>query len=171
MDADLRKDPSSLLKLEEAMADNKLPPSYDSHPLVLAHGAEKPVWPAHLFVDGVPYSQTDSVIGWWIVCGVIGRRYFIGALRKKTICRCGCRGWCTFAAYFMYIVFVLQVFASGDFPAVRHDGQPWAADEAAIAAKAGMTFLFRICLVVVKGNWAEYAGTLGFPTRGDSVRP
>ena len=171
LDADLRKDPSSLLKLEEAIADNKLPPTYDSHPLVVDHGAEKPVWPVHLFVDGVPYSHTDSVIGWWIVCAVTSRRYFIGALRKKSICQCGCRGWCTFSAYFMYIAFILGIFATGEFPTVRHDGEPWAADEAVIAGMAGKYLLFRICLIFVKGDWAEYAGTLGFPTWGDSVRP
>ena len=55
-------DPSITVKLAERIEEQSLPECYFRHPIVLAAGS-KPVIPISLFVDGVPYSQTDSVIG------------------------------------------------------------------------------------------------------------
>jgi hypothetical protein len=92
IDKDLRSDPASVLKVREAIVENALPPSYEDHHVVLRHGAATPVQPVSLYIDGVPYSLTDSVIGFWFVNEVTGRRYLIAALRKKLVCTCGCRG-------------------------------------------------------------------------------
>ena len=73
LDEDLRNDPASKMVLEEFIADGKMPPIYDSHPIVLAHRHEAPVYALTLFVDGVPYSSNDGVIGWWLINHVNGR--------------------------------------------------------------------------------------------------
>ena len=171
LDEDLRKDPTSLLKLEEAIEDGKLPPVYHSNPVVVAHHDEKPVWPLRFFVDGVPYSQNDGVIGFWLIDGINGKRYFIGGLRKKVICNCGCRGWCTFASVFEFVRYIFETLGEGKCPTNRHDRKPWNQCESKTRDRAGKELLFRGCLVFIKGDWAEYSGTLGFANWGDGVRP
>jgi len=39
------------------------------------------------------------------------------------------------------------------------------------AARAGTPIRMRACCLYVKGDWAEYSATLGFPTWSDSLRP
>jgi hypothetical protein len=65
IDKDLRANPGAVLALKEAVDENVSPPSCADHPLVARHGAEAPVLPVSLYVDGVPYSLADSVIGFW----------------------------------------------------------------------------------------------------------
>ena len=79
---------------ERLRSPGGLPPSYYSHPVVQGAGGEL-VWPIAIYLDGVPYSLTDSVIGFWVHNLISGMRYLIGIIRKRNICQCGCRGWCT----------------------------------------------------------------------------
>jgi hypothetical protein len=57
-----------------------------------------------LYLDGVPYSLRrvgyDSVLVIWLVNKVTQTRYLLCIVRKTTMCRCGCKGWCTLAAFF-----------------------------------------------------------------------
>ena len=61
--------------------------------------------------------------------------------------------------------------ASGQFPTRRHDSLPWEACDADRAAKAGLALKSKSCLLFARGDWAEYASTLGFPTWHDGMRP
>ena len=171
IDKDLRADPASVLKVREAIDENVLPPSYDDHHVVLRHRAATPVLPVSLYIDGVPYSLTDSVIGLWFVSELTGRRYLIAALRKKRVCACGCRGWCSYQAIFRFIAWSLAAMAEGVYPRARHDGAPWGPRDATRAALAGTPLKLPMCLLFVKGDWAEYAATLGFPSWQDGLRP
>ena len=65
IEEEFREDPSILLRLEEAVADGSLPVCYHEH--VLVKGASEPVLPMSLFVDGLPYSNADGVVGFWVV--------------------------------------------------------------------------------------------------------
>ena len=86
---------SMRVRLQEAIDDEELPPAYFNHPVVAEHGAADPVLPLALFLDGLPYSLTDSIIGFWFVNVVTGARFLMGTFRKRRFCRCGCKGWCS----------------------------------------------------------------------------
>ena len=91
VDESVRRDPTITTRLLEMVDDRALPPCYFAHPVVRAN-PEKYVLPLGLFADGVPYSQSDSVIGVWIVNLINGQRNLIAVIRKKRSCDCGCRG-------------------------------------------------------------------------------
>ena len=160
--------PTFRTRLEERLRD--MPPVYWEHPLVRASGDQERVAPLALYLDGVPYSQTDSVIGYWLICMVTGKRYMAAVLRKRQMCQCGCRGWCSHHAVFLFLKWVLQVLAEAVFPSSRHDG-PWRPRDSERSLMGGSTLAYKCCVVHVKGDWAEYAATLGFPTWQDSLRP
>lgn len=160
------------VRLAEAADSGDLPKAYFEHPMVRARAStEPPLLPIALFIDGVPYSQTDSVVGFWIVNLISGRRHLCAVLRKKLTCACSCKGWCTFHAVFKMIAWSLGVLLGGRFPAHRHDGAPFGANDATRAAKAGAKMSYKAVVLFVKGDWSEYATTLGFPSWRDSLRP
>jgi hypothetical protein len=73
---------ASASKLLELKASGDLPEAYTRHPVVSANAGE-PVLPLAIFMDAVPYSHTDSVLGCWGVDVLAGRRFLFGCLRKK----------------------------------------------------------------------------------------
>ena len=171
LNADLCGDQSLKVRLEEAIKDKQFPPAYYEHPIVQQHPDEL-VLPVNLFVDGVPYSQTDGVIGFWIINCLNGRRYMFLVVRKRLLCECGRRGWCSFHAVFEYINWFLTAMARKRMPNGRHDNKPWHAGLDTERQVLANTDLFiRVALMFIKGDWAEYASTMGFPTWHDSVRP
>ena len=168
--ADLEDDVGMRAQLAERVRSRDLPPIYWDHPIVRAAGAS-PVAPLALYIDAVPYSHTDSVLGFWMSNLVSGRRFLFTVLRKKNICKCGCRGWCSFYPVFRCIRWSLEALARAEWPQARHDGADWQHPDRMRAAKAGTPIRMRACCLYVKGDWAEYSSTLGFPTWADSLRP
>ena len=69
---EMDSDPSLGLRLDESKHD--LPPCCWDHRVVQAHPDNLPI-PAAIYLDGVPYSQTDSVIGFWIENLISSRRH------------------------------------------------------------------------------------------------
>ena len=171
LDADLKLDAGSYLKLSEAIEDRKFPKAYYNHTLVQQYGSEELILPVSMFVDAVPYSNTDGVIGWWLINMLSGKRYLFATLRKTVTCQCGCKGWCTFNAVWSIVLYFLEAMASRIFPTHRHDCKPFHPDEADRAAIAGTRMQFRMCLLWVKGDWSEYVSTIGFPGWKDILRP
>ncbi len=137
--------PSMKLQLAEAVAAKELPPSYFDNPVVLS-GEDKPL-PVSLFIDAVPYSQTDSVIGFWIVNAITKVGHLIGALRKHMACGCGCRGWDSFYVVFVFILWCFRSLALGIFPTSRHDGKPWQTSDSKRTQLAGKPMSVRACLL------------------------
>ena len=156
--------------VREAVYNQDLPPCYYDHPVVTQHRSEV-VWPFSLYVDAVPYSHTDSVIGWWMVNEVTASRYLFCTLRKKLFCKCGCRGWCTLYTIFRLIRWSVDAMASATWPSLRHDGSPWLPRDSARAGVAGQPLKARCALLFVKGDWAEYSTTLGLASWTDAIRP
>lgn len=156
--------------LRNALTDGFLPPVYHEHPVVLNNPGVL-VYPVSLFVDGVPYSHIDSVVGFWLVDEVTGKRHLLSALRKKLMCVCGCRGWCTFFGLFSWLAWSVAAMAEGTFPSTRHDHKAWRATDASRERRSGSPMQCRFCVLYIKGDWAEYASTFGFPTWNDSLRP
>ena len=98
------------------------------------------------------------------------RRHLVLTLRKRHICKCGCRGWCSYWAAFDFTAWLIESVASGVYPTVRHDGSSWAEDSLD-ASVAGSSMGFSGVVIVVKNDWAEYAHSLGFPTWGHHAHP
>ena len=72
-EADAGRD-AQLEMLRSMKIEKELPPCYYTNPLVLKY-AHEDVWPWSVFIDGVVYSNTDSVVGVWAsIC-------FLGASR------------------------------------------------------------------------------------------
>ena len=100
----VQEDPSKRERLREAVEQRALPPAYFDHPLVHEHGsADNPVRPLAVFVDGVPYSITDSLVGFWVQDVISGARCLTALIRKRR----GCRGWCTYFPIFIYLAWFL----------------------------------------------------------------
>ena len=86
-------EPGTFTLLTEAIESNGLPPAYVDNPTVQTCAANEPVVPVALYVDGVPYSHVDGAIGFWLINMVTQLRVLSVMLRKKLLCKCGCRGW------------------------------------------------------------------------------
>ena len=150
----------------------ELPPVYHEHRVVrdgAAAGVD--VVPTALYVDGVPYTKTDGVIGWWLVNIASGRRHLLVVVRKRNTCKCGCRGWCTFFAVFDYLRWALAAMAEGSWPTSRHDGAQWKDSDANRSVFAGSPLGYRAAVIHIKCDWMEACATFGFPTWTHSLRP
>jgi hypothetical protein len=156
-------------RLAEFLDVDRMPPAYWQHSIVSSNPFSRVV-PLALFIDGVPYSITDSVIGFWLICVATGKRYLFATLRKRLLCKCGCRGWCTLRAIFMVIVWSLTALAQGVFPTRRHDGE-WKPSDDARARKGGQVMPYKAAVIYLKGDWCEFSTTLGFPSWNDGLRP
>jgi hypothetical protein len=159
-------------QLQAAITEHRLPLAYDNH--IVVRNSATPVSPFSLFMDGVPYSNTDSVIGVWLVNLITRRRHLIGSLRSHLLCVCGCKGWCTFFSVFQFLSVQFALMAAGKHMSARHDEKPWNLPmdrmRAALAA-SGELLQFVCCILWIQGDWAEYAKSLGLPTWQDLVRP
>ena len=113
--------------LAQAIADNKLPPAYFENDIVKENPAGT-VLPIVLYVDAVPFSRTDSAIGFFIYNLLTGQRCLSSVLRKTELCQCGCRGWCTFYIVFSMLHWSFRALRKGEQPTSRHDNQPFHAD-------------------------------------------
>ena len=166
-----RKVDSSLrVKLSEAKSQNKLPPCYHSHPVVVANPQE-PVFPYAIYMDGLPYSQEDGVLGIWLVNLLTGERILFVVLRKRLLCTCGCRGWCSLFPVFLFIWWSLRAAAQNVWPGERHDFEDWDILDGDRKARVGTPLGRRWSCLWISGDWAEYAHTLGFPAWNDGLRP
>ena len=150
----------------------ELPPVYHEHRVVrdgAAAGVD--VVPTALYVDGVPYTKTDGVIGWWLVNIASGRRHLLVVVRKRNTCKCGCRGWCTYFAVFDFLRWALAAMAEGSWPTSRHDGADWKDSDANRSVFAGSPLGYRAAVIHIKCDWMEACATFGFPTWTHSLRP
>ena len=167
---EMNSDSTIGIKTAEAKAAGDLPPAYTEHTVVL-RSIGKLVLPLALFIDGVAYALTDSVVGVWVYNYITGTRHLVALVRKHLTCRCGCRGWCTFYPLFCFLRWSFDCLAQGLFPSCRHDQSPWQPGVDDERAKLGGTSMAHCCcLVWSKGDWAEHCH-FGFPTWQSNMRP
>ena len=159
-----------LTRVQQMSMDAEWPAVYRTHPVVTSNSG-RAVIPYAIFVDGVPYANHDSVIGWWAICLVTQKRFLVATLRKRCICRCGCRGWCSLFAIHQAVAFSIKALASGIWPNHRHDGEPWRPEDRWRRDRAGTPLSAPMACLFFKGDWAEYAHTFALATWQDSLRP
>jgi hypothetical protein len=170
IDEDLLENPKTTELIEWIQT---APPAYTEHPVVVACPDGSPeglVHPGSVYLDGVPYANNDSVIGVWIENIISQKRYLVLVLRKKIVCRCGCRGWCTLFGIFNFLNWTLESLANGIYPYRRHDNQVWRHNDKRRSQMCGQRMRRRFCIVYTKGDLSEYCGTLGFPNWNDNTR-
>ena len=140
--------------------ENDLPSTYANHPVTLEHGQQS--FPIGYFSDGVPHTKTDSFIAHYWSNPVTSRRYLICAVRKKDLCQCGCKGWCTFTGILRVIVWSMNALACGRHPEFDHNGDPFKDDLR--WANRGFQIAQGTCgaLCEYRGDLLEMVSLLGF---------
>ena len=84
LDADLCLHEGFAAELLDAIEGFSLPPCYKTHRVVRESAARGELCVClSLFVDGVQYSLTDTVVGFWLIHTMTGKRYLFCAIRKK----------------------------------------------------------------------------------------
>ncbi len=157
------------VELDRQVKAGELPDVYRHHPVVSQ--VDGPVVPFSLFLDGVPYSHVDSVIGVWLVEEITGKRALVAAIRKAICCTCGCKGWCTLQAVFLFLHWSLSCLAAGFYPSQRHDGSEFDEHDSWRSPLAGAPLPCKGCILYVKADWAELSTTFGFASWQDGLRP
>ena len=171
IDAELQQNPALLEKLDSTpLTQQNWCKAYGDHPAVKT-SSQRPV-PIALYLDGVAYSTIDTVIGFWIVNLLSGARHLVTPIRKRLLCMCGCRGWCSFWSIFDWLNFQILAGEAGVFPETRHDEKPWHAGHDTVRkAKAGCAAVRKLALLFIKGDWSEIANTLALFSWASKIRP
>ena len=169
LNAEIVRNPSLLTDHARSVSKGGLPPIYSQHPVAAATGHA--ALPVCLYMDGVPYSTKDSLLGVWVYFAHSSRRHLVAALRKSRMCRCGCRGWCSFYELFRWLAWSFMSLAVGLFPATRHDGKLWQVYDSERESLAGKAMELTAAVVAIKGDWAEYCHTIGLSTWKSNLHP
>jgi hypothetical protein len=136
-----------------------------------ARQSDVPLYPCAFYLDGVVYQKRDSTLGFWLYNVISGVRQLFCVLKKSQICKCGCKGWCTLHVVFSFLRWSLESLLQGVLPSCRHDGSQWLPSDAVRATRAGSAAIMRGLVVFVKGDWAEFSHTLGFPIWAHNIHP
>ena len=147
-------------RVEKTTLEQGWKPAFDSHPVVRT-GGPKMSYPLAIYIDGVAFLKRDSCIGMWIVNLATGRRHVTIVLRKRELCRCACKGWCTIYGALDCLKWQLAYLARGELPPTRHDGAPWV-EGSYKQFSPGQAFGWKAVVVMVKADWAEYAHTMAY---------
>ena len=161
---------SKILLARRQQQEGGLPQCYYDHPVVKSAAPGELVLPLATYLDAVPYSQTDGVIGFWVINLLDQRHYLCALLRKRIMCNCGCRGWCTLYVYFRMLWWYLNALARGEHPDESVLG-PWEATDTLRSKRGGSSLGFKGACLYFKGDWAELGSSVGLPTWKDGLRP
>jgi hypothetical protein len=142
------------------------PPSHGEHQVVRANRGGRVV-PLALYLDAAQYTSLGAAVVVFVVCNLVsGARHLAAVLKKRDFCRCGCRGWCSLRPVFTFLDWSFCALANGAYPATRPDGAPWdnSAGDQRRRHLSGLPLELRGAIVQIKGDWAEFSHSLGFPT-------
>ena len=123
-----------------------------------------------IYMDATEFQKRDSIL----VCSVhlinSTRRHLAFAVRKSSLCSCGCKGWCTLYNLYVYLYWCLCSLRDGVMPDSRHDGSPFNDTDAYRISFADQFIKFMAVVIDICVDWAEIALRWGFPT-WSSMRP
>ena len=161
MERQFAKDDALVTKALEIIP--KLPPIYHQHPVVKSSPHEVVMW-VGLYIDGVSYSLTDTVYGFWLINVLGGSRHLVCAIRKRLVCRCGCNGWCTWWPVLKCLKASFDQMASRIPHKRRYDGTEWILPRDSNRKALGdLGFLsYKSALGPLKGDWLQFCETFGF---------
>ena len=90
--------------------------------------------------------------------------------KHKAFCRCGCHYWCSLYSAFEVLGWLVRTMASGKYPSTRHDDLQWALGDSNHDL-ADTSLGYKAAVIMVKGDWAEFALTMGMPTWAHHTHP
>ena len=114
-----------------------------------------------LWGDSAPFGKRQSLflILFTVLSGAFRDRYWIVALTKSAVCKCGCFGRCTFDLAFQVIAWSFRALAAGQYPAQDHEGTPFPA--ASHRGKlAGKPLKLRAACLAKYGDWQWFKQVL-----------
>ncbi len=142
---------------------SELPPIWTQHPLFIAHGDS--AIPVSLYSDGVPHSKTDSFYTYYFRLLNSRERHLICTVRRVDLCKCGCRGNCTFGAIGRIISWSFNQLASGQWPCTDHLGQP-------VEGRRGLLANGYVgALAEYRADLLEFTTALGFTQWNNILNP
>ena len=101
-------------------------PNYGTHPVVQKMEAEGiPTVPLAVYLDGVQYAVRGSMLVVSITNLCTDKQHVIGVIRKRKMCGlkagCGCKGWCSLHAFWVFLRWSLAALGVATYPAARHN--------------------------------------------------
>ena len=157
MATEVSKDPSIL----ERVSTTHWPHLYWQNPIV--RDSAEPVIPMALYLDGVPTTNRDGALGFWMYNLITLKRTLVAVLRKSYLCACGCSGWCSLHPIWVFLRWSLEAMARGVYPDHRHDFEPWMDScDSNRSSLAGSPLGYKAVLLQIKGDWLEFSSSLGF---------
>ena len=117
---------------------------------------------AGIWADSATYHTRDSLflVLFNVISGIHHLRYWLCAFSKRTMCRCGCKGICTWNDIWRTVSWMFGVSQAGRYPEFRDDGVKFADStrvgdkQRAKWAKNGRTTKVRTGCMQVRGDWA-----------------
>ena len=128
LNAEIMHDPPLHVSLREAVLDRTLPRSYFEHPFVQTAADGQWPFPLALYFDAMPYIKRDGVLAVVLVNILSGARHLLAVLRKSTLCRCGCAGWCSVWPILANLHWTLAALREGRYPSAGPPGMVWDED-------------------------------------------
>ena len=144
------------------------PPCYFANAVVREAPADVPVVPMVIYVDGISFSRTDSVIAWYCYSCVTCRRTLMAVLRRSELCDCGCRGWCSIFKIWQMLRWSFDALRAGVWPLFDQEGRRMTGRGGDMASQP---LGFRGCLLFCKADWSELVHTFGFASWGTQGHP
>jgi hypothetical protein len=168
---ELIENPKLTEDLKAAIRTHDLPQAYFQHPAVVAAQDDTVVHPFCLYMDAVPFTRRDSVLGVFVQLLLSQKRHLVFSIRRSEMCSCGCRGLCSLMPLFAALAWDLETMLKGVYPHTRHDGGPLTAADAGLADKIGLYLGFVAAALFIKADWAEWSHTLGLPSWSEILSP
>ena len=157
--------PGFQLILKSKIDNHELSDLYYQHP---EHTSDSDV-PIGLFIDAVPTVKKDSCLGFFVFNVITGTRFLCAILRKRGLCHCGCRGWCSFYAMWEFFAWAFTAMARGIYPTSMHSGEEF--PPGAHADRAGTNMPFKGLLNQLKADWGEWGSSMGFAGHATTLYP
>ena len=137
---------------------------------MVVESGEEGVVPCAVYVDGTPYLRRDSVLVLLVVNLLTRTRHLVALLRKATLCRCGCSGWCTIWPVLNKLRWSFRASRSGRWPTGGCAGMRWDPDSWR-GNMAGCLMRTRACILQIKQDMQELSSTHGFFGHGHNECP
>ena len=100
---------------------------------------------------------------------VNNKRHVVCVIRKSSLCKCGCRGWCTLFPVFQMLKWSFKALYEGRRPSEGHDGS--GCGDAVWGRLVGVPLIRKGILVQVKADWEGFCNIMGFALWSSICKP
>jgi len=124
--------------------------------------SDKKVAVCKIWGDSAPMSKRDSLylLTWNLLSGIHHLVYWFVAIAKSRVCKCGCKGRCTFNELFRILAWSFRALLAGTHPHVDHNNKPFPPGSKR-AKRAGTKLKVFGCCLAKNGDWDWLKQALG----------